>query len=620
MNLRLSACALPLTTLTCAILAACGGGSGGSSSSGASSTMSGTVAVGAPMSNATITIKGANGVTVSTTAATDGSYSGVDLSTLTAPYRIEACGVVDGSQACYYSMVSGSGTANVTPLTNAALALTVGGDASQAFTDANGPDASTLESKLSSLKTALAPVLTAAGLPAGTDLATTPFTADRTGMDKVLDAVKISTGKTGGHSFVQLEGRLGSGNFFVDDSGSSAGSLSSGSVASNMAVDLTGISTVFHAMSTAIGQASQGACVTSMNSAGIFDASFSLSIDGGPTLTASTVANAICTMASTEHLLEGRVANPVLHDCDFSQADKFCTVGFDVVHGDNVFEGAELTVVKRSGSSTWQLLGQEEVEIHVNASVQRTLRINIANPQPHYTRAISFDVATNSGTYRYAKVYQHAADGLAWDSTPIAQLSDQNGTCTDPRLTMLGSQCGSTWLSLDSFNNGSLADGDAMIDAFYRRGRVVKIELYTTADGSGSAAKTVYKRVDGVPPKAADLDGLPWLELDSASKTALVNYASGAPDTLAVSWAANRVVMPHDVSGCQDSSCSTRYHDNISLSEARNHAKTLDLSSLSGITNNGYKMLSLYGRTREEMGVASNYVSCSNSDPACPAN
>jgi len=574
------------------------------------------------MVNATITIKGANGATTTATAAADGSYSGADLSGLTSPYRLEACGIVDGSQACYYSMVQSAGVANVTPLTNAALALAVSGDASQAFSNSTAPDTAAVEAKFTELKTALQPVLTAAGLSAGTDLASTPFTADRTGMDKVLDAVKISTGKTGSHSFVQLEGRVGSGNFFVDDTGSSSGSLSSGNVASNMSVDLTGISSVFSAMSTAIGQSTQGACITSMNAADIFDSAFALSIDGGPTLTSSTAATAICTMGANNYLLEGHVANPVLHDCDFSQADKFCTVGFDVIHGDTVFEGAELTVVKRSASSTWQLLGKEAVEIHVNASVQRTIRVNIDNPQPHYTRALSFDISTNSGTYHYAKVYQRTADGSSWDSVPIAQLSDQNGTCTDPRLTMLNSSCGSTWLSLDSFTNSALTDGDAMIDAFYRRGRVVKIELFTSSDGSGAVATSVLKRVDGVPPKSADLANVPWLELDTASKTALVNYASGAPDTLAIGWAVDKAVTPHDVSVCGANNCTPRYNDSISLAELRAHAKTLDLGAqgITSLTQNGFKEIQLYGRTREEMGVSSNFVSCANSDNNCPTN
>ena len=636
MSIRLSDCKLPLSFLSCAMLVACGGGSGGTSGAAATtSSMSGTVAVGAPMSNATITIKGANGVTVTTTAGDDGHYSGVDLSSLTAPYRIEACGVVDGVQACYYSMVSGAGVANVTPLTNAALALAQNGDASSAFSS-TPPTADAVRAKLQTLQTALGPVLTAAGLSSSTDLSTLSFNADRTGMDKVLDAVKVNSGVQGGHAFVQLEGRVSAGNFLVDDTGAATTSSLTGG---NMSVDMSGMSAPFQVMSSAIGQSSESGCMSSSGWAGIFDGFFSLNMGGSPA-TGSTFPTMVCNMASVGGLLGGRVAHPVVHDCDFNGGDKICTVGFDVVRGDVVFDGAELAVVQRSGQTAWKLLGlPSPYEIHVNASVQRKIRVDLTNPVAHYYRAISFDIGSTvngaANTVKAAKVYLRDAAGTGWEATPVATLSDHSGLtdCSaQPRLTYAGSQCGSTWMGLDSNAGGGggsfglIGDGDAMIDAFFQRGRVVKIDLYLDTAGT-VLITTVYKRVDGVPPKWNDLGNVAWMEVDSTTKSNLMAYASSVvtSQTVNVNWTPNKIVSPKDISMSDGS--GNRAHDDFSLADVRNHSKTFDVSTDTNnnsltLTTNGFKLLSLYGRTREGLGVETQYVSCIAGTPggACPSN
>ena len=246
-------CSLPIrlaaraasAPLLAALLAACGGGGGDDfmTAPGSGSTLGGTVAVGAPMLNATVSLKDAKGVVVSAAVAADGSYSGLALDGLSAPFSLQACGFVDGNYGCYYAVVGQGGTGNVTPLTNATVALALGADPAALFA-ANGasapPSAAALDAQIAKLKAALGDLLAKAGVGAA-DFATTPFDADRTGMDKLLDAVKVSTGDDGGKTFVQVEGKLGSGNAYLDpDSGS--GALSAGS---DLDVDLRGISHIF---------------------------------------------------------------------------------------------------------------------------------------------------------------------------------------------------------------------------------------------------------------------------------------------------------------------------------------------------------------------------------------
>ncbi len=437
------------------VLSACGGGgrsTQASGNAGASSQLSGTVAVGAPMLNATVTVLGANGQSVSTTATDSGSYAGLDVSALTPPYRIQACGLANGQSTCYYAFVQSGGVANVTPLT------------------------------------------------------------------------------------------------------------------------------------------------------------------------AANAATNLCAYASGNGFLGGKVANPALRSCDFSGSDKICTVGFDVINGTLSVESAEMAVVLRQGSATWALLGEENpYGINAGAAVQRTLRVGAGGSQPAYSRNLSIDVPTtvgrNATAPHAAKVYAHDAAGN-WDlSTPIATLSD-SGCAGQPNLTITGYSCGGEWLSLDRYNTTTLANGDALIDAFYRRGRDLRVDLY-----SDSAATTKYAsvvvRIHGVPPKSADLPGVPWLDVDAASQSALAAYDSGTSvsKTLGVSWASNPAVIAHDLTLCADSACGTKVHASLPGSSSQTRA-TMNLASVN-VSAAGYKRLTLYGRDRDEVGYESAYLSCQTGSTGC---
>lgn len=600
----------------CVALTSCGGGGGASTGS---ATLSGTVAVGAPMQNATLTIMGSNGLSVSASVNSDGSYSNLSLNGLTAPYRLQACGLVNAVYTCHYAVAQGGGVANVTSLTTAQVTLANGGDAAGIMTS-GAPSASALSGSQQTLQAALAQALAAVGLSGGADFTTTAFNADRTGMDKMLDVIAASTGVNNGHTFVQLEGRVGGGNFYVDSSGARTGSLGDSALISGLGLDLTGISQIFAALNSAAGSSTVGACAAALgNNASMLDAQFSLTINQ-QTLNAGNFAAQICSFLSQGGLLGGSVANPTLRDCDFSGSDKICTVGFDVLNGSAIQEGAEMAVVLRSGSATWKLLGQATpYEIHVNANVQRTLRANVSSPQPSYYRAISFEVHTAangvSNAVQSAKVYQRNAAGTGWDGTPIATLSNA-GCSSQSWLTIQGSSCGSTWLGLDSFNNGNLASGDALISAFFQRGRQVKINLYSD-NAFASLIASVITRIDGVPPQSAQLATLPWLTLDGASKTALVNYASPLGGVLSFSWTGSNAIVPHDASFCNASSCNSPMHIDLGGKLGSAGSSSFDLSGLT-LSASDFKEISLYGRDRSDVGYQSNYVSCVTGSNGCP--
>lgn len=618
--------ALTLTALAAmTLLGACGGGSGGGGPAGSNasaSSMSGTVAVGAPMVNATVTLKDAQGVTRTASVGSDGTYSGLDVSGLSGPFRVQACGLVEGTQACYYSVVTQAGRANVTPLTNATVSLAMGQDAAALFdSDAPAPSAASLDTQKQKLLTALQPVISTVVGSSSVNFATTAFTADRTGMDKLLDAVRISTGTSGGAApFVQIEGRLDGGNVYIDPASAPAGTL--GGDASKLGVNMAGISTVFSALSHAINAANVSTCAGLM-APSLFDDAFSLNIDHSTAFTKSTIANGLCTMADMQGFLGGVFADPVIKDCDFSGTDKFCSVTFNLVKGDTVMSGAELSVVRRQVDGTWRLLGQDSpYEIHVNATISRRVRVDRDDIAPVYTRAISLDIGTSYAAgvpvIGSARVYQRDLSGTGWEATPLAQLNAGDSACIaaqTARLTIAGSSCGSTWYQLDN-NSSDTAAADVLVDNFFKRGRQVKVVLYSDTNYTTTLA-TVYKRIDGVPLKFADLPAFPWFELDTGTRGNLVSY-DGTSASFSTTFALNRKVGAKDLSfyltGNQSAMPSSQ---EIMPSASGPTTTVLNLSSHRPSAASDLKIVAVYGRTPEQMGVESVFISC-NAATSCP--
>jgi hypothetical protein len=201
--------------LTLFALAGCGGGggSGASASTGTSVTqvsMQGTAAVGAPMAGASIVVIDTKGATATATADANGQYT-VQITGMTAPLVVLASGPND-TDATQVSVVPSMGTgstvvANATPLTTAVSALlTSTGNASDLASNSTVLAAVTpasVAAAVNNLKTALTPILAANSVNATTfDPIGTPFTANHTGLDGVIDAVQVVAAPGGGEELV----------------------------------------------------------------------------------------------------------------------------------------------------------------------------------------------------------------------------------------------------------------------------------------------------------------------------------------------------------------------------------------------------------------------------------
>lgn len=219
-----------VTALAAALAEACGGGGGGGDSPSpppppppppAPTVLKGVAAVGAPLAGATITVIDGDSTTAdpaAVTAGSDGSYT-INVSGLKAPLVVKASGTVEGAPVQSLAVVpaltaNADNTANVTPLTNAVAALVApGGDPQALLTPAtlaaNGTPAKVANAAALVVNTLATDTQIAAALGANFNPLSTPFTANGSGIDGVLDALSVDV-TPAGVSITNLAAPVGS--------------------------------------------------------------------------------------------------------------------------------------------------------------------------------------------------------------------------------------------------------------------------------------------------------------------------------------------------------------------------------------------------------------------------
>ena len=193
------------------VLAGCGGSSGGTAAvTPASPTLiSGVAGTGGPITpamNGVVTIQDSASPAHTATTPTDAngnySFTAAQLASWNAPYMLEINYKVGGvdynlnSAATASDLTSGSATINITPLTDLVIANLAGTIAANVFknqsTYTSQLTATALAAGASALAAQLQPILAAEGVSASVDLFRTSFTANGTGIDAVLDALKVT--------------------------------------------------------------------------------------------------------------------------------------------------------------------------------------------------------------------------------------------------------------------------------------------------------------------------------------------------------------------------------------------------------------------------------------------
>lgn len=188
-----------MTFVAITVLTGCsGGGSGPATGAGAapagSGTVTGVAATGAPL-RGTVFLTDSSETRQKRERSTDseGSYT-FNVSGMTAPFMIKAVDSSDPSKK-YYSIATEPGITNVTPLTSIVVADATGSDdLGDLFENYKPGELKLYSGKMAAsgkaLQTALAPLLALSNAQ-NTDLVNGVFQANHSGIDAVMDSVKV---------------------------------------------------------------------------------------------------------------------------------------------------------------------------------------------------------------------------------------------------------------------------------------------------------------------------------------------------------------------------------------------------------------------------------------------
>lgn len=158
------------------------------------------------MSGAIVTLKDSSGVTKIVTAVADGTFTFTDINSLTAPLILKAEGLVDGVPAELYSALDTKPedvavVTNITPITNAIVTQVALGDPAGLFTAPAQLSSKITPAALSSAVAKIQVVLdnfnSQLGISGTSDPFKTRFSADNTGLDKMLDLVRFEADVSG---------------------------------------------------------------------------------------------------------------------------------------------------------------------------------------------------------------------------------------------------------------------------------------------------------------------------------------------------------------------------------------------------------------------------------------
>ena len=621
-----------------AMLSACGGGSDAPAPVAPTpppppvvtvTKLTGTAAVGAPMTQGKLRVLDSTGAVVAQDIVIndDGTYDAGTL-TGTGPWRIEACGYTGSNYGCIYSVAQAAGVANVTPLTTAMITLATGQTPETVMTTgASAPSLTALNAAQTQLQTGLAGTLSDAGVAANLDFTTGTLNAGtRSGYDRILDAVNVTTGNDSG-AFVQVQPRLGDGNLYLT-TGSTTGTITTSAAAA--ALPLGGLETLFTKMTAAA--ASATTCTDpniGLSTIVASDAHMSMDDSGGLNGGAA-VAAGLCQFfahgdGDSGAMWGSTFVSPVLGHCDVTGTDPLCAVSFAIQGTDGSVQnvGSGMGVVYRD--NRWQFYGDLlPIAINANAAVQRGIRIDDATTPIQYSRALQFDIARTDGvacavlkardsahsTIAIYKVYSQDAQRMSlWSVDNFG-----NSVSTDPNAGVLrGSD--DTWMALPTGTQG-----DDVIRTFYRAGRTIDVQLYS--DAACSAPATIQGKssfgvdIDGMPPVDSAMASLAWGSLTADTVTALEALAlpAGTAGSFAASWTFSDGVTGFDEStvcmqgDCGDGSDSrlgqARLHPGVRGSTTQMHAPSTALAA------GDFKMFTLGGHDASGMNVESSFFSC----------
>jgi hypothetical protein len=526
-----------------ALLAGCGGGSSSNTSTppASPSSIGGTVATGSAVSNANVQIVDVNGKSVSATSDSSGNYT-ASLSGLSAPLLIVATDP-SGIRAALFSVLaalpggSAPAIANVTTLTTALAAmLTTSGnplDLSTSGSLSKQVTSSAVKSATTQLNAALAAILTPNGLNATTfDPVATPFVANQTGQDAVIDTVQVIPAPAGG---IELISVADPSNAIVLNQGTTVTApLAAAPVAANYLAPLT---------------ASLGQCLAGTTTA------CSQAIDS------SYLENGYTSFGTAHPGIEAQgvtLQSPQTLQFFTSNGTQKALIAVPFTASDGTADSM-VTVVQSTGAGGWNIVGnQQQYDITITSMVDRRQFLDLDDaPYSRYDAGLAVSIslgAPNPSNLASASLTGPGINGTAYlvprnatGSGTLAFTSELQSAVPTGGLTSL-SNTGLyrwSWQALPGVSGAYTSDSSvygyvtpAPIDV----STVVPYATYTVTfyDSTGAQiGQPVSVTNPTVALSSAAAAGIVWHTLSADTISSVLTpggTAAGAETTLTANW------------------------------------------------------------------------------------
>jgi hypothetical protein len=546
-------------------LASCGGGGDAASSSSSSTLISGVAATGAPITdamNGVVTIKDSAvpAHTATTSTNSNGTYlfTSAQLSGWTAPYMLEISYQAGGvsytltSAATVQDVTSGSATINITPLTDLIISKLAGAIATNVFNNGNFNTLltpSALTAGTQALDAQLAPILAQMGVSASVDLLHQSFTADGTGLDAVLDALKVTQDPA--TLTVTITNRLDGSSVTSALSTMTPNTLPTPALAAPL-TDLQTITTYFKNLSA---EMALSPSATAPALLAFFDQT-SFKQDG------QTLATFLQQITNNPTILGGQLsfgnivlsAVPTWVNTVPGTATASYKVDFTILRGNHPSSREEFILYKNS-TGNWISLGNQKVAranvISQEASgiISGSTRINCTGLGPLVVdrggQGISFAVVTgpelpSAGLLLFANS-PGAPSGTSFTIAAGAPSTYAGAVTVAAGSTT--SNCGFT--SLYNLNDAQVNNLTTLAAAGML---TYTIKLYTDSNpasptfANGVLVATYSTTLDSVPLTSAQLLPTEFASGESATPSIMIEAVLGAtPDSSAISWVAPTV-------------------------------------------------------------------------------
>ena len=565
MSAKLSVIAIAVSSAL--LLSACGGGGGGGTTAAPSSVITGTAAAGAPIIGK-VTVKDSLGAQKTVDIEADGTYR-VDVADMTGPFLFRAAGTVGGRDVGYVSAATSAdvgNTINITPFTDLIVANIAGMAAEQYFTN-NNPSAATLTAtELSTATTALTerirPVLAAMGVASSIDLLRTAFNADRSGLDAVMDVVKVTVDPTTAQATIKnliTQAEIRDDLASKTDTAALPAPTTAEEAALKAAVtDLGQIEAAFRLINASFATAvPTGANLTNLRA--LFDPEF---LDFGQNLDQLMSTNGILNAENVGMTL----SNPVI--VKRSADGSVMWVRYRYKNDNYGEDGSETMAFRTDGADKWRALGNRQLG---DTSIKAVNSRHLSGGQYSYVRNMEFWV--DNETHNNVQYVTITGPGLPGTWTLgnrtgqglVLKRSTSDSTSPFVVLNKAGNSQGGSWVSLcgdaswlgadDICVDGSQLGVDNEYTVTYYDANGTKL-----SDPLGEEAKVIVPRAPHSNAEALANAGQWFAEFTAFAPATVSQIVKDSAITLSWSLPGNTSYVPNNIGF---SANTTSFHQDV---------------------------------------------------------